>query len=50
MPTVRNAGDAIKYHLNLARPSSSDGAVEGADAVPKGDTNDTKIGKGYGVP
>jgi len=23
---------------------------EGADAVPKGDTNDTKIGKGYGVP
>ena len=23
LPTVRNAGDATKYHLNLARPSSS---------------------------
>ena len=23
LPTVRNAADAIKYHLNLARPSSS---------------------------
>ena len=48
--TTRNSRKDLEFPDSINGVPFHGGAVEGADAVRKGDANDTKLGKGSGVP